>query len=528
MTRLTNRRTRAVWLTAPVLSLAACGIGGEEAGRPFSTLDPPGLTSEGPEALAGDVVGAAPAVDYVAEYDPVTQVGSPSIIDPWRPLTDDDELRTVQLDRRAIFQGRYIGKRHFGDMVNAALLEHDVEFRYVGGEALVSPLLSEIPQECPYLRRQGNDGSNCLSCRYVVERATDAAYIHEARILHEENPLGFDYDLDGHLGTRLHWYEHGYENGVEVERVMAVQALRDAGACDADLTPVQSAFEKGREIGRALYMEVHELVVANTPNTECDITGGILVPTQNQALEQLEQAVTANPLCGEAELRRLEDLAGYRYAEQQVRLGVRDGIRDADAVAAEILSRTWVCEPVRPRGGHTPVVLDLDGDGVSLSGIADGASFDITGRGRPHRLTWPKGSDALLALDLDGDGAITTGRELFGNYTLDERGKPSFAHGFEALAARDGNADGRIDALDTVFSRLLGWRDRDRNGRSRPDELRPLAELGVQSVSLAFEERTVRSGGGLLKQWASYERADGSRGLAVDAWFSSGVVVGAR
>jgi hypothetical protein len=67
----------------------------------------------------------------------------------------------------------------------------------------------------------------------------------------------------------------------------------------------------------------------------------------------------------------------------------------------------------------SPVVVDVLGDGFSLSDGAGGVSFDLNGDGVRDRLSWTRSDsdDAWLALDRNANGMIDDGMELFGNFT---------------------------------------------------------------------------------------------------------------
>ncbi len=106
----------------------------------------------------------------------------------------------------------------------------------------------------------------------------------------------------------------------------------------------------------------------------------------------------------------------------------------------------------------SPIVLDLNGDGVTTTALTSGAYFDHAGDGFAEQTAWVSPEDGLLVRDLNHNGTIDTGAELFGNNTKLANGQKA-ANGFLALADLDTNKDGKIDASDTAFSELQVWKD---------------------------------------------------------------------
>jgi len=158
------------------------------------------------------------------------------------------------------------------------------------------------------------------------------------------------------------------------------------------------------------------------------------------------------------------------------------------------------CEPDLEDNDHgccctysTPVLIDVSGNGITLTSASDGVRFDLNNDGAKEQIAWTAASrdDAWLALDRDGNGVIDGGHELFGNFT-----PQPFAprrNGFLALAEYDktangGNADGVIDVRDQIFLSLRLWRDFNHNGLSEFDELAFLSASGIDSISLDYKE----------------------------------------
>ncbi|WP_349617383.1 calcium-binding protein [Azotobacter salinestris] len=169
----------------------------------------------------------------------------------------------------------------------------------------------------------------------------------------------------------------------------------------------------------------------------------------------------------------------------------------------------------------SPIALDLNGDGITTTGLQGGAYFDHDGNGFSEQTGWINDNDGLLVRDLDGNGTIDNGRELFGSETVLANGQKA-ANGYEALAELDSNHDGQIDQQDTAYTTLKIWKDIDGDGYSRQDELFILAEAGVKSISTGYVlANQTDANGNITKQTGSFTRTDGSTGITADIWFQT-------
>ncbi|KAF0215350.1 MAG: outer membrane adhesin-like, partial [Geobacteraceae bacterium] len=163
-----------------------------------------------------------------------------------------------------------------------------------------------------------------------------------------------------------------------------------------------------------------------------------------------------------------------------------------------------------------PLILDLDGDGIETTNVKAGAYFDYDGDGFAEQTGWAGADDGLLVFDRNGDGVINNGRELFGDQTILKNGAIA-SSGFQALAEWDDNADGKIDANDTIWNSLKIWRDINGDGYSTANEFNILNDLGIASINLGNTAVNVTdANGNTLVQAGTFAKTDGTTGQMGD------------
>ncbi len=152
-----------------------------------------------------------------------------------------------------------------------------------------------------------------------------------------------------------------------------------------------------------------------------------------------------------------------------------------------------------------PLVIDVERDGFTTSGIEQGAKFDINADGVLDRVSVTKGDDAFLAIDSNNNGLIDDGSELFG----DQNGH---ANGFVNLASYDDNHDGKIDGNDQIFNSLLMMRLVDNE-----QFITALSETDIKSIDLAYQNTSgTTASGDSVVQISDYQNSKGQSGVIAD------------
>lgn len=186
-----------------------------------------------------------------------------------------------------------------------------------------------------------------------------------------------------------------------------------------------------------------------------------------------------------------------------------------------------------PQSNGSPLIIDLDGDGVEVSQLRQhSVFFDVDSDGIRERTAWVSADDGLLVLDHNGNGKIDDASELFGygrtvsvtfgNATdiHPETGiDREWASGFDQLAQLDSNKDGIVDNSDSAFSSLRVWRDLNQDGTSSANELFSLADVGIKSIDLKSSKVLERDGSNLTTDRGAAHFTDGTTHNVDDVWF---------
>jgi hypothetical protein len=167
---------------------------------------------------------------------------------------------------------------------------------------------------------------------------------------------------------------------------------------------------------------------------------------------------------------------------------------------------------------RSPIVLDLNSDGINTLGIQQGVRFDISADGSTVQTGWVAPTDGLLVFDRNADNVINDGSELFGTSTILKNGSKAI-DGYQALSELDSDGDGLITNRDLEFNKLGVWVDSNSNGSTESGEIRSLVELNITEMNLSANTVRESSNGNLIGLTSNYKTGDGISHLSADVWF---------
>jgi len=161
-------------------------------------------------------------------------------------------------------------------------------------------------------------------------------------------------------------------------------------------------------------------------------------------------------------------------------------------------------------GKTKPVLLDLDGNGVSVDTLASSNTFlDLDNSGYMRRTAWAGKGDGVLVFDADDNGKISSSKE-FAFTEWD----PSANGDLEALRnVFDTNANGKLDAGDAQWAKFKVMVD---------GQMVSLSSLGVTSIDLTAKgSGQTFSDGSAITGTTTFTKSDGTTGIVGDAVLSN-------
>jgi len=198
-----------------------------------------------------------------------------------------------------------------------------------------------------------------------------------------------------------------------------------------------------------------------------------------------------------------------------------DNIKVKSITPKEVTIKDDDRDPDDPETEGSPIVIDLNNDGINTLSLDYTRNFDLDNNGFAEATGWIQKDDALLAYDRNGNGKIDNGSELFGNHTLSDN---YYSHtsgntnGFSALKEFDTNNDGIIDKNDKDFDKLLLWQDKNSNAITDEGELIKLSDK-VRSIDLNYKQISTSNNGNSIRQTSTATLNDGTKVKADDVWF---------
>ena len=162
----------------------------------------------------------------------------------------------------------------------------------------------------------------------------------------------------------------------------------------------------------------------------------------------------------------------------------------------------------------SPLVLDLDNDGIELSQLGNMGSvyWDSDNDGFREASGWVKPDDGLLVRDVNGNGLIDNNSELFGN-------NATYSNGFLNLKSLDSNNSNTITSADAQWGSLKVWKDANQDGVSQASEIYTLSSLGITQINLAYTNSNTQIAGNDIKQTSTFVMGGVTKTI-VDAWFA--------
>jgi trimeric autotransporter adhesin len=287
-------------------------------------------------------------------------------------------------------------------------------------------------------------------------------------------------------------------------QVVAIQTADIAALTDAQITALT-----GSQVAALTTAQIVALTPTQVTALGLDVAS--LSSTQLAKMQTVDFAAMTTDQIAAIDVGAIPGLTTAQLAN--LSMAQHDAITGAQFAAMTAAQQTALAL-------STPLMLDLDGDGIETTALANGVLFDLKASGDAVRTGWAAADDGLLVIDRNGDGTINDGSELFGSSFVLADGSTA-ENGFAALASLDSNGDGKIDQSDDEFAALQVWRDLNQDGVSQADELFDLSSLNIVSLSVQATSSTAMDNGNWIGLESSYQTADGTQNVLADVWFKT-------
>ena len=163
---------------------------------------------------------------------------------------------------------------------------------------------------------------------------------------------------------------------------------------------------------------------------------------------------------------------------------------------------------------QAPILLDLDGNGITITGQSSSNVFmDTAGDGQQHRTAWASAGDGVLVRDDGNDGVISRRNEI--DFTAWD---PTAKSDMQALRdIFDTNHNNQLDSGDAEWS-LFKVLVTNADGTT---SLQSLSSLGIASIDLISNNQEVElPDGSKILGTTTYAKTGGGTGKVADATLS--------
>ena len=161
-----------------------------------------------------------------------------------------------------------------------------------------------------------------------------------------------------------------------------------------------------------------------------------------------------------------------------------------------------------------PIILDLSGQGVSITQLTSSSQFVVGEDAYDHRTAWAGAGSAVLFVDPNGDNAIRNADQyVFSDWD------PAATSDMEALKdVFDTNHDGKLDAGDADFAQFK-LMVTNADGTT---SVETLADAGIASIDLTDNSVTQNFvDGSSIDGETTFTKTDGTTGTAASVTFAA-------